>query len=196
MKNLPHIQLIENNTQRDHFSWKYYQACGLPVPVKYIEAHQAFQIEWKGEVIGGFIIGEGPVFRTVNSYAKGLVRPIFRRILHPTEDYSEICCYWLDERFQKLGFLNIIICFKIGMVIQKYANKKILFGTDSRRVAQLFSFSTYTRLIHKDQVYGAQTFMFTMERRHCMNAFWQAALFQWRWFFRLGFPVKAMQFNG
>ena len=70
MKNLPVLNQLTNAEELKQYATAYEKCSGLPVPVSYLSENKTFALSLHGKMIGGFILGMGPEFRTIEFFAK------------------------------------------------------------------------------------------------------------------------------
>ena len=70
MKNLPVLNQLTKQSEFDQYATAYEKCSGLPVPISYLSKNKTFALSLNGKMIGGFILGMGPEFRTIEFFAK------------------------------------------------------------------------------------------------------------------------------
>lgn len=56
----------------------------------------------------------------------------------------------------------------MAYALQAYGRQRLIFGTNSARLAALYGASRKSKLIHRDRVREKQTFIFTGRRSDCL----------------------------
>ena len=102
MLGLPKLKLIETQKELSFFGKVYFKNSGLPVPEQYLNnpRNRVFGIYYKKEMIGGFILGNGPDFRTIEVFAKEEIHDELYANMQGRANYTEICCFWDQKNLQ------------------------------------------------------------------------------------------------
>jgi len=170
MFNLPQLKLIKERKELQDFSNFYGKASGLPVPMSFLQNcdNNVFGIYYKGQLIGGYILGNGPSFRTVAYFAKDSEQPNVKEELGDLSMYTEICCFWIEKSMRVKSKVNFFTWLAMTYSLKMYGNKYFLFGTCSRSLARLYGQTPKSILIHKDRVNRKSTFIFKAKRSTCV----------------------------
>ncbi len=170
MQLLPQFRQIKAKDALQHFAKVYLNCSGLPIPDSYLynPNNRVFGIYWKKALIGGFILGNGSEFRTINVFAKAESHDELYQILGEKSDYTEICCFWIKRQFRTKTALNIFVWLSMTYAPKTYGTKCFLFGTCSRPLARLYGQTPKSILIHEDQIKNKSTFVFWAKRSTCV----------------------------
>lgn len=182
MFNLPQSKLIKDRTELQNFSTHYGLASGLPVPIQFLQDsnNNVFGIYYKGDLIGGYILGNGPSFRTVEYFAKEEERENVCELLGDLSAYTEICCFWIEKSMRSNSKFNFFTWLAMTYSLKVYGNKYFLFGTCSRSLARLYGQTPKSVLIHRDRVNKKTTFIFRAKRRTCITGMFEIILHKLR----------------
>lgn len=170
MNFLPQLRQIETTNERRNFAEVYLKSSGLPIPDSYLyhANNRIFGIYWKQTLIGGFILGNGPDFRTIALFAQPEEQPEIYEGLEERSSYTEICCFWIKREYRTKTALNIFVWLSMTYALKFYGTTYFLFGTCSRSLAQLYGQTSKSILIHEDVVKKKQTFIFWAKRSSCV----------------------------
>ncbi len=171
MFNLPTFREITSTPDRYHFAKTYSKCSGLPVPDEFILAttNQIFGLYIKGNLIGGFILGQGPAFRTISVFASESHQEALYHQFITEEECTEICCFFISRAYRQKTLTNFSSWAAMIYAQIKYGRKTFLFGTCSRSLAKLYGQTEKSMLIHEDKINGKSTFIFCAERRFCVQ---------------------------
>lgn len=169
MLHLPKFSRIDRSSELDMFSAAYKQCSGFNVPRDYYENNQVFSIQWKGRMIGGFVLGSGEKLRTLEVFSGPENREGLYEQVRRSEKFTEMCCFWIDPSFRKKTWINFFVWGCVAYALQVYGNPQLIFGTNSVRLAALYSAAPKARLIHIDFLNQKQTFVFTGPRKKCLQ---------------------------
>lgn len=152
----------------DTFSREYARCSGFVVQRDYYEINQVFAVSRKGRMIGGFVLGSGAVLRTLEVFAGNESRQrLYGQVGQPGNP-TEMCCFWIDPVCRKKFWLNLYVWLCVAFALQVFGRQRLIFGTNSARLAALYNASRKSELIHSDCVREKQTFIFTGRRSDCL----------------------------
>lgn len=171
MNFLPQLRQIKTTDERCNFAKIYLKCSGLPIPDSYLyhPNNRIFGIYWNRTLIGGFILGNGPEFRTIALFAQPEQQPEIYNELEERSSYTEICCFWIKREYRAKTALNIFVWLSMTYALKFYGTTYFLFGTCSRSLAQLYGQTPKSILIHEDRVNKKQTFIFWAKRSSCIT---------------------------
>lgn len=168
---LPQMKQIKTKEKLQLFAQVYKKCSGLPIPDAYLynPDNHVFGIYWKKQLIGGFILGRGPEFRTIEIFAKeDKHRKVYDQ-LEEKSDYTEICCFWIQRKFRTKTSLNLFVWLAMTYALKRYGTKYFLFGTCSRSLARLYGQTEKSMMIHRDFINKKPTFIFWAKRSSCVT---------------------------
>lgn len=171
MRSLPRFKRITEKNELKYFSSLYGNCSGLPIPENYLynSNNRILGIYYKKQLIGGFILGNGPDFRTIELFAKAAKHENIYQQLEDKALYTEICCFWIDSEFRSKTSLNFFVWLTMTYCLKRYGRKYFLFGTCSRSLARLYGQTKKSIQIHRDFINGKATFVFWAKRRTCIT---------------------------
>ncbi len=169
MLHLPKFSRIERSSELDIFAANYLSCSGFNVPRDYYENNQVFAVALKGRMIGGFVLGSGDKLRTLEVFSGAEHREALYQQVRISEPFTEMCCFWIDPACRKKTGINFFVWGCVAYALQVYGNPKLIFGTNSVRLAALYSAAPKARLIHIDFLNQKQTFVFTGPRKKCLQ---------------------------
>ncbi|MFN0215522.1 MAG: hypothetical protein ACKVT2_14795 [Saprospiraceae bacterium] len=170
MFHLPSFRRITQTQEVDQFAAAYLQCSGFNVPREYYESNQMLAIYWKGEMIGGFVLGAGSTLRTLEVFAGCEHRKtLYQKVENLGVPHTEMCCFWIKADCRKKTFLNFFVWLCVAFALRVYGSKQLIFGTNSARLAALYSAAPKSRLMHTDCLNQKRTFIFTGPRKDCLS---------------------------
>lgn len=180
MLGLPKLKLIETQEELSFFGEVYFRNSGLPVPEQYLanNRNKVFGIYLKGEMIGGFILGNGPDYRTIEVFAKEELHVQLYDQMFARDQYTEICCFWIKKAYRTKTGINFFIWLSMAFSLKKYGSKYILFGTCSRALAKLYATTPKSILFHTDRINKKHTFIFQAVRKTCITGILEIVKFK------------------
>lgn len=168
MFQVPSFRRLQQSHELDTFSHTYKQCSGFQVPRSYYEANQVFGIYWKEAMIGGFVLGTGATLRTLEVFAASEQRPGLYQQVQQSAPHTEMCCFWIAPGCRQKTWLNFFVWLCVAYALQTYGTAQLIFGTNSVRLAALYSAASKSTLLHADYVNHKQTYIFTGPRKHCL----------------------------
>ena len=162
---MPRFKKLKSVNQFTQYANTYYQCSGLGVPEEYLRTNQVFAIYVQKKMIGGFVLGSGTSLRTIEYFAATDNKPGLYENIGPGDTCTEICCFWIDPQYQNKTMLNYFIWFCLAIALKRYSKAKVVFGTQSPRLAALYGATLRSVLIHKDRVNKKRTFIFRGRKR-------------------------------
>ncbi len=168
MLHLPKFTRISHSNEIDAFACAYFQCSGFNVNRNYFETNQVFAIYLQERMIGGFVLGAGATLRTIEVFSGDAHRPALYQQVRKTATPTELCCFWIDPTIRTKTRLNFFVWLCVAYALWFYGTPMLIFGTNSVRLAALYSATPKCRLIHGDFVNNKQTFIFTGPRKDCL----------------------------
>lgn len=159
---------LTNPQDIDTFSQEYARCSGFVVPRDYYETNRVFAARWKGSMIGGFVLGAGKTLRTLEVFSGNESRERLYEQIQQSDSPTEMCCFWIDPVCRKKFWLNLYVWLCVAYALQVYGCQRLIFGTNSARLAALYNSSRKSELIHSDRIREKQTFIFTGRRSDCL----------------------------
>lgn len=178
MKNLPVLMQLTNTEEFNQYATAYEKCSGLPVPISYLSGNKTFALLLNGKMIGGFILGMGPEFRTIDFFAKAENQSGLKEKLVTTDQFTEITCFWLDAKHRSQSITNLFTWIKLALAIKKHSNPYLLFGTNSKGLARLYNIPDKSYLIHDDFCNHKTTYVFVGQTRYCIKGILQIVAFK------------------
>jgi len=170
MISTPIFRRLKSKLDLQEFSNHYCKASGLPIPESYLHdpVNYVFGIYFDKKLIGGFILGNSPSFRTVDFFASKSNQANVNQTLGCLEEYTEICCFYIDRAFRAKSRFNFFVWLTMTYALKRYGKKHFLFGTCSRSLARLYAKTPKSIPIHQDLIDGKATFIFKAKRDKCI----------------------------
>ena len=129
-------------------------------------------------MIGGFILGMGPTFRTIDFFAAAENQPDLTKKLVDPNKFTEITCFWLDSKHRSQSYTNLLTWIKLALAIKKHSNPYLLFGTNSKGLARLYNISKESFLVHDDLCNNKKTYVFVAQTRYCIKGILEIMAFK------------------
>lgn len=180
MYTIPKFKKLSTDQELHFFATTYEQNSGLPVPMAYLQDNHVFGIYLRKKMIGGFILGSGQHLRTVQFFAaKEKHQELFQR-MEPLESYTEICCFWIERAYRRKTIINYFIWVSMALSLKKYGTKNIIFGTQSSRLAALYSATDKSVFLHSDKIKNRQTFIYVARKKGCVTGILQIVYYKFK----------------
>ena len=168
MIHLPKFRKITTAPELDLFATTYTRCSGFHVNPEYYDANQVFAVWYQDIMVGGFVLGSGQELRTLEVFAQKQGRVALYEHVQHSVSHTEMCCFWMDPAFHKKTWLNFFVWICVAYALQVFGTPQLIFGTNSGRLAALYSAASKCELLHSDYVNQKQTFIFTGPRKYCM----------------------------
>lgn len=168
MLNLPSLRQISTEQDIECFSTVYQQCSGFHVPRAYYESNRVFVVQWRKQMVAGFVLGAGTQLRTLEVFAGNESRDQLYQQIGRASRHTEMCCFWMRPQYHKKIWLNFFVWFCVAFALRTYGSTRLIFGTNSARLAALYSAAPKCRLLHSDFIHQKQTFIFTGPRKDCL----------------------------
>lgn len=178
MKNLPVLNQLSKQSEFNEYASAYEKCSGLPVPISYLSNNKTFALSLNGKMIGGFILGMGPEFRTIDFFAKAENKSALKEKLIAPNQFTEITCFWLDTKHRAQSITNLLTWIKLALAIKKHSNPYLLFGTNSKGLARLYNISKESFLVHDDFCNHKKTYVFVARTRYCIKGILEIMAFK------------------
>jgi len=170
MFHLPSFRRITQPQDVDQSAAAYLHCSGFKVPQAYYASNQVFAVYWKGAMIGGFVLGTGAKLRTLEVFANDECRETLYQNLQKTAlKHTEMCCFWIDSRLRNKTSLNFFVWLCVAYALRVYGSEQLIFGTNSGRLATLYSAAPKSALLHTDLINHKQTYIFSGPRKNCLS---------------------------
>ena len=171
MFSTPRFRRIQSPSALKAFSAQYCKASGLAIPDAYLckPNNFVFGIYYDQQLIGGFILGNHTEFRTVEVFASKRKRAEVEQQLGHLEEYTEICCFYIDRKFRAKARYNFFVWLMMTYALKRYGKQYFLFGTCSRSLARLYAQTPKSIPIHRDFIDGKATFIFKAQRNQSLS---------------------------
>ncbi|MCB0525644.1 MAG: hypothetical protein H6576_08820 [Lewinellaceae bacterium] len=162
---------IRDTEKLQSFSEIYFSCSGLPIPDEYLfnQQNRVFGIYRNNEIIGGFILGKGTEYRTLEVFAGDNERRNLYEGLDQKLMPTEICCFWIKREYRTKTLANLYVWLCMAYALKRYGTPYFLFGTCSRSLAKLYSSTPKSILIHTDHIRHKDTFIFWAKRSTCIS---------------------------
>ena len=85
--------------------------------------------------------------------------------MNKPETYTEICCFWIGREYRRKTMINYFIWLSMAFSLKSYGTENIIFGTNSRRLAELYTSTPRTVSLHSDRIKNKNTFIFTAKNK-------------------------------
>jgi hypothetical protein len=168
MKFVPSFKMLTLPQELDVFATTYTQCSGFNVNRDYYESNQVFAIYYMDTMVGGFVLGAGERLRTLDVFAGDESRENLYDHVKQSRPHTEMCCFWMHPGFHKKTWLNFFVWFCVAYALWVYGTPQLIFGTNSARLASLYSAAPKCSLLHSDYIRHKRTFIFTGPRRDCL----------------------------
>ena len=171
MFSTPTFKRITTTIDLQDFSTNYCNASGLPIPDSYLHNpdNYVFGIYYRKQLIGGFILGNCTEFRTIDFFARKSNQERVVQELGQLEEYTEICCFYIDREFRTKTRFNFFVWLTMTYALKRYGKNNFLFGTCSRSLARLYAQTPKSVPVHRDLINQKATFIFKAKRSHCIS---------------------------
>lgn len=171
MFSLPTFKRIKSKSELQEFSKRYCKASGLPIPESFLynPNNNVFGIYHANQLIGGFILGNSASFRTIELFASENKQEEVYQQLNNTQDYTEICCFYIDRNYRTKTSFNFFVWLAMTFALKRYGRKYFIFGTCSRSLARLYAKTPKSVPIHEDFINRKSTFIFKAKRHHSVT---------------------------
>lgn len=168
MLHFPKFTQIHNSAEIDVFANSYFQCSGFNVNRDYYETNQVFAIYYQGNMVGGFVLGAGKTLRTLEVFAGNEHRDNLYLQVQEAQTHTEMCCFWMASDIRKKTRLNFFVWLCVAYALWACGTPQLIFGTNSVRLAALYSATPKCRLLHSDFLNQKHTFIFTGPRKDCL----------------------------
>ena len=165
---LPTFKKINNTQELDVFASTYTQCSGFNVNRDYYENNQVFGVYCQKRMVAGFVLGTGETLRTLEVFVGEEHRNGLYQKVTDTVPHTEMCCFWMEPGTRKKTLLNFFVWFCVAYALRFFGTQQLIFGTNSVRLAALYSAASQANLIHSDYLKQKRTFVFSGPRRYCL----------------------------
>ena len=173
---VPKLKCIINDSEIRRFQEVYTKNSGLAIPFEYLKAHRVFGVYHRNQLIGGYILGNGPEFRTIQLFAQTSSHDQLKKDFDLKNPYTEICCYWIHKNYQTKTSINFFIWMALSITLKMYGHTHVMFGTNSRRLAALYATTKESKVIHRDRINNKNTFIFKGSSKNCISGIFNIVL--------------------
>lgn len=182
------LKTLTKESDKLFFRQRYESISGLEIPRSYFNASKTFTFSNKERILGGFMLGSGPDFRTVNMFVSPIHHELFYNIIN-LNDFVEVCCFWIDHKYRKHKYLNALLWLKLAYAVTAQPESYVLFGTNSLGLAKMYGRPRKSLLFHHDEIDKKQTFIFIARRKEFAAGVWEIIL-QKMLSIKFGKPLK------
>lgn len=195
MFSLPRLTLIQDKETLQNFANTYFKCSGLPIPDAYLydPKNKIFGIFSNQELIGGYILGNGSAFRTIDIFANTESQEMIYENLEDRSNYTEITCFWIKRAYRTKTSLNFFTWFSMAYALKKYGTKYLLFGTCSRSLARLYGTTSKSMMIHRDFIKKKPTFIFLGKHKGCISGILEIVAFKLKRVFNNSHFTKSLK---
>ena len=97
-----------------------YEACSdLAVPLTYLQQGKVYGLYKGGAMISGYVIASSEQLRTVEVFSSLENRQSIYTELGNSENYCEVCCFWIDKTYRKNWLLNIRCWLAMAATVER-----------------------------------------------------------------------------
>lgn len=150
------------------FQVKYENLSGLKLPYQYLEKSDVYVFRRNKDIIGGFILGNNIPLRTLELFVSESNKNDLSYCFEQ-DKFCEICCFWIDKKFRRKIYYNAMFWIGMANVVAKQKKEFIIYGTNSRSLAEMYGYPKNSLLIHKDLVQDKNTFVFLVRRGYFLG---------------------------
>lgn len=168
MQLFPSFRAVNDPKQITAFSDAYTRCSGFKVPRGYYESNKVFAVFSNDRMIGGFVLGSGESLRTLEVFAGSESRKALYEQVRLSGDPTEMCCFWIEPASREKTWLNLFVWGCVAYALQVHGRQRLIFGTNSARLAALYGAARKSELLHCDRILQKQTFIFTGRRSDCL----------------------------
>lgn len=168
MLHFPAFKQVQNSNEIDVFASHYFQCSGFNVNRDYYVNNQMFAIYYQGNMVGGFVLGTGDTLRTLEVFAGNDHRENLYQQVRASKPHTEMCCFWMAPDIRKKTLINFFVWLCVAYALWVYGTPQLIFGTNSVRLAALYSATPKSILLHSDYLNQKHTFIYTGPRKHCL----------------------------
>jgi len=182
MRKLKRLQALQD------FQTEYEDISGLSVPMVYLQTSQVFGFFSQQKLVGGFVLSSNKSLRTIDVFVNDLKKKEIYESLGLTQNYCEVCCFWMNKIYRKDVFFNAWCWLRMAYRVKRQAQPLVLFGTNSQGLALLYALPRNESLLyHQDYVNSKKTYVFLTRRPDFVLGVWKII---WSKLWRLNRPVK------
>ena len=160
MSVLPKFKKLTTTQDLADFSATYARCSGLPIPEAYLANNQVYAFFSRDEMIGGFILGQGPKYRTIKLFANTPSQETLYSTLSQKGKATELCCFWIARSSRTKTAINVYIWMCMAYVLRFRSQRVLLFGTNSHGLAKLYSTTPHSVLINSEEVNDKTCYIF------------------------------------
>ena len=164
----PSFTSLHQNHDLDRFAECYTACSGFNVPSEYYATNQVFGIRLRGKMVGGFVLASGNTLRTLEVFAGPEHREALYQTVRQSAPPTELCCFWMAPACRRNVLFNFFIWCCVAYALQRYGTPQLVFGTNSVRLAALYSNASKSKLLHTDYLNHKRTFVFAGPRQYCL----------------------------
>lgn len=158
------MKKLEKISQLKSFKAKYESISNLRLPLHYLRSECVFGFFKKGELVGGFILGNQKEHRTIQAFVEEEQQESLLSFLGQN-DCVEVCCFWMKKTVRKKKLFNLMVWLKMGMQVYFRQEPYVIYGTNLRGLAKMYGYPKPSILIHQGFVNGKNTFVFLAKRK-------------------------------
>ena len=129
MSLLPQFKKLTTTEDLATFSATYARCSGLPIPQSYLAKSRVYAFFSQGNMIGGFILGQGPEYRTIKLFANAQSQASLYDLLEEKGKATELCCFWIARSSRTKTMINLYIWMCMAYALRFRSESVLLFGT-------------------------------------------------------------------
>ena len=169
MKNFPKITRITDDLALETYAQAYQRVSRSAVPIAYLKQADVYAVKVNKKIIGGFVLANGPQFRTIALFMQEEDQEQFYEQTNPSNQCTELTCYWMSRNAQNKILLNLYVWLSLAVILKLKCKAFILFGTSSKSLARLYSQTPRAILIHQGRIKRRNAFIFVGKRKECFR---------------------------
>lgn len=154
------------------FIQQYEKASGLKVPICYLENSEVYIIKKNEKIISGFVLNSNLPLRTTDVFISSMNQQVLNHYFEKSK-YCEVCCFWMSREYQKKKIFNAKCWLNLASTIKKQKKEFIIFGTNSRGLANMYGYHDKVLLFHEDIICNKSTFVFMVKRDDFLLGTWK-----------------------
>lgn len=172
---LPNCKQLTTANELQAYATAYQQCSGLAVPLAYLQSasNHVFGIYLRQQLIGGFVLGNGPQYRTIELFANEHEHKLLYQQQNEAGPATEICCFWIARNYRRHTRINYFCWASMSLLLWRFGQTELLFGTCSRSLARLYATTEKSVLVHTDRVNQKATFIFRAKQRHALKGIFE-----------------------
>ncbi|MEL6612737.1 MAG: hypothetical protein AAFQ53_11630 [Bacteroidota bacterium] len=181
MQFFPVLRRLTNPAALDRYADASVASSGLEVPRNYLHSpdNKVFGVFFRGELIGGFLLGAPPIYRTLSCIAESADYGRLLAEMQGKGQHTEICCFFIELAHRRNPRLNLIVWLYLTYAIRRHSRAHLLFGTNSSSLAKLYGRTHRSRPFYTGTVGGNRTFVFHSTRSGSVRGMLEIIRHKW-----------------